>query len=194
MAQAEKSTSPLPVRAPAAERIAQRASPPALDDRRPGAVAQRHLLDAIDRSPRATSQRGHIAGWVGAATAQPATLAAAPAPLEAPAPAQLTPVGVVQRDKRVVAGVDVDTDGGYTNWEGWHINWRLGSKKDGFEQYHLTSQDRTQHYFFIIDGGELKDTKPPGKLKPKRGTVGGLSAAPSAVQTFVRTNIDQLLP
>jgi hypothetical protein len=101
---------------------------------------------------------------------------------------------VIQAEKKIVNGVEVDTDGGYTNWEGWHINWKLGSKKDGFEQFHLTSQDRTQHYFFIINGTELEDTKPPAKLVPKRGTHGGLSKAPKDVQQFVRTYINDLLP
>lgn len=108
--------------------------------------------------------------------------------------AQSPHAGLMQREKKVVAGVDVDTDAGYTNWEGWHINWRLGSKKNGAEQYHLTSQDRTQHYFFIINGSDLEDTKPPAKLVPKRGTSGGLSSAPKSVQDFIRTNINELLP
>ncbi len=101
---------------------------------------------------------------------------------------------VIQAEKKTVGGIEVDTDAGYTNWEGWHINWRLGSKKGGFEQYHLTSQDRTQHYFFIINGDELEDTKPPAKLVPKRGTQGGLSKAPKDVQQFIRTYINDLLP
>ncbi len=103
---------------------------------------------------------------------------------------------VIQAEKKTVAGVEVDIGGGYTNWEGWHINWRLGSKKGGHEQYHLTSQDRTQHYFFIIDGDTLEDTKPPAKLTPKKKKghiVGGLSDAPPGVQDFVRTNFRKLM-
>jgi hypothetical protein len=100
---------------------------------------------------------------------------------------------VIQMEPKMVDGVEVDVGGGYTNWEGWHINWRLGSKKKGFEQYHLTSQDRTQHYFFIVNGSELEDTNPPSKLVPKRGTHGGLSKAPQAVQQFIRNNINELM-
>jgi hypothetical protein len=104
--------------------------------------------------------------------------------------------GVIQAQKKTVGGVEVDVGGGYTNWDGWHINWVLGSKKKGFEQYHLTSQDRTQHYFFIINGDDLEDTKPPQEFVPKKKkghVIGGLSIAPAGVQTFVRTYISQLM-
>ena len=101
---------------------------------------------------------------------------------------------VIQREEKTVGGVEVDVGHGYTSWEGWHINWTLGGQdKRGNEQYHLTSEDRSQHYFFIIDGDDLEDTKPKADFVPKRGKHGGISSAPSDVQAFVRNNIRDLM-
>jgi len=101
---------------------------------------------------------------------------------------------LIQREVKTVDDVEVDVGGGYTNWEGWHINWRLGGQdKHGNEQYHLTSEDRSQHYFFIINGDDVEDTKPKAHFVPKKGTHGGISKAPASVQAFVRRNIRQLM-
>lgn len=135
----------------------------------PGAASIGMLQAAVQGSPRLQAQR---------ALQRQADAATAPR--------------VIQREKKTVDGVEVDVGGGYTNWEGWHINWRLGSKKGGQEQYHLTSQDRTQHYFFVLGPDGPEDTKPPAKLVPK-GTSGGISQAPAEVRDFVMKNYRALM-
>lgn len=135
----------------------------------PGTASMAALQAAVQGSPRLQPQRA-LQRMADAATAQ----------------------RVIQREKKTVDGVEVDVGGGYTNWEGWHINWRLGSKKGGREQYHLTSQDRTQHYFFVLGTDGPEDTKPPAKLVPK-GISGGISKAPSEVRDFVMRNYRDLM-
>ncbi|EDX83149.1 hypothetical protein S7335_327 [Synechococcus sp. PCC 7335] len=101
---------------------------------------------------------------------------------------------VIQRIKKDVDGTTVDLTRGYTSWERdgkWHINWALGEG----DVYHVTSEDYNpkKHYFFTWRAGVIEDAVAPKDMKGRKGTSNKFSALPSAVQSFIRNNISELV-